>query len=142
MLNAMRPLIRGVSLMEALIALGVLSFGLMAMTRLQARQVAFATDAQSRQSATQFSSELMSLVRVDPAQVRCYTVPADAACTNAPVAALAAAWATRVNSGLPGPVATTSLYDATTGRLTVRIQWQGKGSIETRQTEVATDVRP
>jgi type IV pilus assembly protein PilV len=132
---------RGVGLMEALIALGVLAFGLMAMTRLQTRQVAFATDSQSRQTATQFSSELMALVRVDPGQVRCYTVPADAACTNATVAALAAAWAVRVNGGLPGPVATTALFDSATGRLTVRIRWQGKGSIDTRQIEVVTDVR-
>ncbi len=128
--------------MEALIALGVLAFGLMAMTRLQARQVAFATDAQSRQIATQFSSELMALVRVDPAQVLCYTVPTDAGCTVPAVAALATAWASRVTGGLPSPVAATSLYDSATGRLTVRIQWQGKGSIETRQTEVVTDVRP
>ncbi len=142
MLTRARPGARGVSLMEALIALGVLAFGLMAMTRLQARQVAFATDSQSRQIATQFSSELMAMVRVDPAQVLCYTVPAVAGCTHAAAAASTAGWAARVNAGLPSPVAATSLHDAATGRLAVRIQWQGKGSIETRQIEVVTDVRP
>lgn len=135
-------LIRGVGLFDALIALAILSFGLLAMTRFQGRMIAQTTESMSRQTAGQFSAELLSTVLVDVGNAPCYTLPQAGVCNNADAEARTADWATRVAAALPGPVNTESTLDAATGRLTVVIDWRGKESGETRRLETVTDVRP
>ncbi|MFY9510802.1 MAG: type IV pilus modification protein PilV [Rubrivivax sp.] len=131
---------RGFTLIDALIALALLAFGLLGMTRLQTRALAQATEAQSRTTAAQLGDELISSVLVDTANRNCYTLPASGACGSTVASALAANWKTRVQSGLKSGSAT-STYDATTGRMRVVISWVGKGSGETRSLEATTDVR-
>lgn len=135
-------LIRGIGLFDALIALAILSFGLLAMTRFQSRMIAQTTESMSRQTAGQFSAELLSTVLVDVNNAACYTLPLTSSCTNAAAQARTADWATRVAAALPGPVTSTATLDAATGRMTVVIDWQGKESGETRRLETVTDVRP
>ncbi len=133
---------RGVGLLDALIALAILSFGMLAMTRFQARTVAQATEAQQRMVATQLSDELLSTVLVDIGNAACYTLPQTGACASVPAKTRTATWASRTAEALPGPVTTASTIDAATGRLTVAIGWTGKGSNDPRRLEVVTDVRP
>ena len=75
--------IAGVGLLDALISLAILSFGMLAMTRFQGRMVAQTTESQSRQLATQLAGEQLSTVLVDVANAACYTKPQSGTCGNA-----------------------------------------------------------
>ena len=132
---------RGSGLLDGLIALAILAFGMLAMTRFQGRMVAQSTEAQSRQVATQFTSELLATVLVDTANAACYTLPQSGSCSNSAAIARASDWATRAAAALPGTVTSTSTLDAGTGRMTVVLGWTGKDSGDARRLETVTDVR-
>ena len=74
---------RGIGLIDALIALAILSFGMLALTRFQGRMVSQTTEAQSRSTAMRLADELMSTALVDPANLACYTMPATGVCGSA-----------------------------------------------------------
>ena len=133
---------RGVGLFDAMIALVVLSLGLLAMTRFQGRMVAQTTETQSRQVAAQFAAEHLSTVLVDVGNAPCYTWPQAGVCASALASGGTADWAARTAAALPAPVTTTSTLQAATGRLTVAITWLGKDSGDTRTLQAVTDVRP
>ncbi len=140
---------RGLGLLDAMIALAILSFGLLALTGLQSRTIARGTEAQSRLLASQFNDELLSRVLVDVANASCYTLPQVGNCASASALASTAAWATSVAAALPPPVSTSSTLDAASGQLSVLITWTTKdreaGSMAsdiTRQQLAVTDVRP
>lgn len=128
-------------MLDGLIALAILAFGLLAMTRFQGRMVAQTTESQSRQVATQLAGELLSTVLVDGANAACYTLPQAGACANASAITRTTAWSSSVAAALPGPVAATSTLNGTGERLTVNISWLGKDSGDTRTLEIVTDVR-
>ncbi len=132
---------RGSGLLDGLIALAILAFGMLAMTRFQGRMVAQTTEAQSRQVATQFSSELLATVLVDTANAACYTRPQTGTCTSSAAIVRTADWATRVAAALPGTVTSTATLNPGTGRMTVVVSWTGKDSGEARRLETVTDVR-
>ena len=133
---------RGVGLLDALIALAILSFGLLALTRFQSRAIAQTTEAQSRQVAAQLGDELLSTVLVDVSNATCYTLPQVGTCGNATAKAGTTAWQTRVTDALPGTVSSGAVLDAASGRFTVSIGWTGKASADARTLQVTTDVRP
>ena len=132
---------RGVSLIDALIAIAILSFGLIGMTRMQGRMVSSATDAQLRTTAVQLADELLNTVLVDTANAACYTVPQSGACGSATATGRAADWASRVSSTMPGSVSRAVTLDAVTGRMTVSIGWTGRDASDPRLLNVVTDVR-
>jgi Tfp pilus assembly protein PilV len=144
-MNTSRTHARGVGLFDALVALAILSFGLLAITRFQSRMVAQSTDAQARLTATQYADELLNTALVDEANAACYTVPAAGACANPTAAAAAAAWAASAAAALPSGFASTALAG---NRLTVTVRWAGKagantdGTSDTHTVEVTTDVTP
>jgi Tfp pilus assembly protein PilV len=131
---------RGFGLIDAMIALAILAFGLVGMTRLQARSLAQATESQSRMTAAQLGDELISSALVDTANRNCYTLPAAGTCASTTAKAIADDWNTRLGASLPDGTATSTL-DAGTGRLRVVISWTGKAAGETRTLEATTDVR-
>jgi len=131
---------RGFGLIDGLIALAILAFGLLGMTRLQARALAQATEAQSRSTAAQFGDELVSSALVDTANKACYTLPAAGTCGSTVAKAIADGWKTRLLAGLKDAAATAA-YDASTGRFRVVITWTGKQTGDTRTLEATTDVR-
>jgi len=122
------------------IALVILSFGVLAMTRLQGRLLAQGSEAQQRLAATQLGDELLSHALIDVNNAACYTLPQAGACGNSGAATRTSAWATRVTDALPGPATSTATING--DRFTVVITWTGKGSGDTRTLEVTTDVRP
>jgi type IV pilus assembly protein PilV len=130
----------GYSLLDALIALALLSFGLLGLTRLQTRTLAQATEAQSRATAAALADELTSSALVDVNNRNCYTLPASGTCASATASTLASSWATRVASSLPSGSAT-STYTAASGQLQVVITWTGKSTGDTRSLTATTDVR-
>lgn len=133
---------RGIGLFDALIAMVILSFGMLAMTRFQTRLVGNATEAQSRLTAAALADELLNTAMVDGALANrtCYTLPPQGGCPVAAAAARTQDWASRVAASL-SQAAASSVYDAGTGRMTVTIQWTGKGTGDTRNLEVISDVR-
>ncbi len=133
---------RGFALFDALMALAVLSFGLLAMTRFQTRMVAQTTESQTRQVATQLAAEHLSTVLVDVKNAACYTLPFAGTCANTSAKTNTAAWATRVAQSLPGTVSSTVSLDSGTGLMTLTINWTGKGAGDTRTLRTVTDVRP
>jgi len=130
---------RGVGLIDALVALALLAFGLLAMTRFQGRMVAQTTEVQSRSAAIGLADELMSTALVDPANLACYTVPAAGACGNAVARANTDAWVDRVTARLPGTASATVTVAGT--RMTVLLTWTGKESGDPRQLSLQTDVQ-
>ena len=133
---------RGIGLLDALIALAILAFGMLAMTRFQSHLVTQATETQSRQIASQLATEQLSTVLVDVRNAACYTLPQTGTCANGEAATRTSAWADRVATDLPPPVTTGAVLDAASGRFTVTITWMGKDSQEIRRLENVTDVRP
>ena len=140
---------RGLGLLDAMIALAILSFGLLALTGLQSRTIARGTEAQSRLLASQFNDELLSRVLVDVANTRCYTLPQVGNCASPSALASASAWAASVAAALPSPVSMSSTLDAASGQLSVLITWTTKDrdassatSDITRYQLAVTDVRP
>jgi type IV pilus assembly protein PilV len=132
---------RGVSLIDALIAIAILSFGLIGMTRMQGRMVTAATDAQLRTTAVQMADELLNTVLVDAANAACYTLPQPAPVQLATATARATDWSTRVTAAMPGSVTKGVLLDAATGRMTVSIGWTARDASDPRLMSVVTDVR-
>ncbi len=135
-----RLLSRGVGLLDAVIALVILSFGVLAMTRLQGRLLSQGTEAQQRLVATQLGDELLSNAIVDVGNAACYTLPQAGACGNAGAKTRTDTWATRVAGALPGPATPTATIVG--DRFTVAITWTGKGDGDARRVEATTDVRP
>ena len=133
---------RGVGLLDALIAMAILAFGMLGMTRLQARMVAQATETQTRTTAMQLGDELLNSALVDTANAACYTVPQVGVCAKAAAKTHATDWATRTKAALPGAPTAGAVLDAATGRMTVTLTWTGKESGETRTLVAVTDVRP
>jgi type IV pilus assembly protein PilV len=137
--------IRGIGLFDALVALAILSFGLLAMTRFQTRMVAQATDAQTRLTASQFADELLNTALVDAGQASCYTVPQVGTCASTAASSVTGGWKTRTLAALPSGSASSVLSG---NRLTVTLSWAGKsgattnGASDTHRVEVTTDVTP
>lgn len=136
---------RGVSLIDALIAIAILSFGLIGMSRMQGRMVSSATDSQLRTAATALADELLNTVLVDHDNAACYTLPQSGACGSAAATARTTAWAAKVAGTLPGTVTKGVALNAASGRMTVSIGWTSRerynGAPDERQIQVVTDVR-
>lgn len=127
-------------LLEALVAVLVLCFGVLALAHHQATLLALGTDAQARAAANAHAKELLTLLRVDHTHASCYQVPAQGACPQAQAAAQAQAWRDRCMQDLPSLVdATARLADP--HRLVVTLSWRSKGFQEPRVLKVTTDVR-
>jgi type IV pilus assembly protein PilV len=135
-----RRYLRGVGLFDGMIALAILSFGLLGLTRMQTNLVRQATETQARTAAVQLADELLSTALVDVDNAACYTVPAAGVCASPNARARADAWAVRALDNLPGTGAATAVLAG--DRLTVTLGWTGKDSQDPRSLEVTTDVRP
>lgn len=140
-LPAKLRLSQGVGLLDALIAMAILAFGLLGMTRLQTRMVAQATETQTRMTAMQLGDELLNTALVDTANAACYTLPQTGLCSKGEAQTLATDWETRAKAALPG-TPTAGAVLGVNGRLTVTLTWTGKESQETRTLVSVTDVRP
>lgn len=138
---------RGVSLIDGLIAIAILSFGLIGLTRMQGRMVMAATDAQFRTTAIQFADEILNTALIDNANAACYTLPATGSCSSATATATTTAWSDRVAAAFPvsGTVESTVTLGVTgPGQMTVTISWTPRDrptDDERRELRVTTDVR-
>jgi len=136
---------RGVGLMEALIALAILAFGMLAMTRFQTRLIGAGTEAQNRLVAMRFGDELLNMVRVDTDNAACYTSP-QGACASTTASSARTKWLSDVQASLPQ--SQTPVAQISGNQMTVTINWNAKATGEeesalaAHQVQVTTDVRP
>lgn len=130
---------RGFGLIEAMIALLILSLGLLTMTQLQARMVASSTESQQRMVAQQFADELLARALIDTGNRNCYTLPASGTCGDSGARAATNSWGTAVAAGLPSGSGAAAI-DVNL-RMQVTISWTGKESGASRSLVVTTDVR-
>ncbi len=131
---------RGVGLIDALIALAILAFGLLALTRFQGRITTQSTDAQWRSTANRLADELISLALLDPDNLGCYTLPAAGTCGSALARGLTDGWLERVSAALP--LGATASVTANGSQLVILITWKGKDDADAdRRLTVTTDVQ-
>lgn len=132
---------RGGGLLEGLIAIAILSVGIMGLARFQVGMLSQTTDSQSRLVAVNLVDELLTQMRVDPGNVNCYTLPQTGGCASAQAQAEAAAWQARAQAEVPGFVGVTAEREGQF-QFVVEMQWRSKAFPDTRSLEVRTDVRP
>ncbi len=129
---------RGFALFDAVVALAILAFGLLATSRLQSRSITQSTEAQSRVMAMRLADQLLSTALVDAGNRDCYTVPAAGTCGSATALQSTSDWATAVSRALPTLVSVAATGNGS--QLTVKIEWTGVATGDTRTIEVTTDV--
>jgi type IV pilus assembly protein PilV len=147
-MNTTRRRQRGVTLLDALIAIVLLAFGMLGLVGLQARLLKAGSDAQYRITAAALADRLLSMALVDAANAACYTLPANPPPTCSSVTAnnARAQWERDLDV-LPSAAATVELTTAagdstgTLRQLRVQIQWTSKEDGRTRSLEAYTDVR-
>lgn len=142
-MNTLASKQRGVGLMEPLIGIVILAFGLLGLAKFQLGMVSQTTDAQTRLSASGATEDLLTQVRVDLANLNCYRVPTasnTSACTSPPAMSRATAWEAGVKSAGFAPSADISATNPNS--FTVTLTWTDRNAKETRTQTVTTDVRP
>lgn len=131
---------KGFVLLEPLIAIVALSFGVLALAQFQIKSVAQATDNRSRLAAVAQAEGLMTLVRLDSANKGCYVLPTPTGCADVAAQAQAAAWLESVKKEVPGYISARTETVGTT-QFRVRVNWNSKAFKEARQYEALTDLR-
>ena len=124
-----------------MIAVAILSFGMLGLARFQTTLMAQTTDSRSRTTATQLADELLSTVLVDTGNAGCYTLPNPSGCTSSAAALRAADWKVRALAALPGDHTAVATLDGGTQRFTVTVTWTGKGGSDPHTLQVSTDAR-
>ena len=132
---------RGFSLVECMVSMSMLGFGLLELVSFEGRLIGQGTEAQHRMTATLLADELLNTMLVDVDHAACYTLPQTGACNSADARARAADWQARAVAALPGAPTATSRIDAATARMTVTLAWQFKPTSERRLHEVSSDIR-
>lgn len=115
---------KGYVLLESLVAMLLLTVGMLGVIGLQARTIAVNTQSQQRMQASLYASELVGLASADPVNAGCYAVLASpsADCSSYKASSLAAKWAEAALNGLPNSEVATSL--AADGTFSVTLQWK------------------
>lgn len=130
----------GSSLIESMISIVILSFGILGLARFQIGMLVQTTDSQSRLAASALAEELLSLVRVDVQNAPCYTSPAAGTCGSPFAATQAKAWSDKAAKAVPGFSSyVASMPDANT--FNVALVWNSKAFKEPRTLQVSTDAR-
>ena len=105
-------------LLEAMIGILIFSMGILAIIGMQARSIAYVSDAMYRSQASFLSNEIIGAMWVDRANLANYVMPGGASTT-------VTTWAAKVSNELPGSAANppTIAIDPATGIVTITIQW-------------------
>lgn len=110
----------GVALLEAMIAILLISFGILGIIGLQANSIAFTTDARYRVDAGALADRLVAEMWVNPANIGSYTW-AGVGSPNAVVAP----WVADVQAALPGADTLPPLINVGADNVvTITVRWQ------------------
>ena len=132
---------RGVSLVEALVAIVILSFGVLGLARFQIGMLAQGTDSQQRLAASALTDEILAVVRADLPNVVCYNLPHTGLCNSAFATAQVDAWTARVKTNVTGFTSAT-IAPVNANQVKVTINWLAESSATPHSQEATTDVRP
>jgi type IV pilus assembly protein PilV len=130
-------LTKGFSLIEVLVSMTIFAFGVLGMLGMQARAIAFSSDAKYRTDATLLTDALINDIWVDRANIANYAYPGSGTAPGA-----VQPWLTDVQSTLPSGGAKVVVNGTT---VTVTVTWQppDNGSAPAHQhTEIATIQNP
>ena len=132
----MRVAMRGMTLIEVLVAMTIFSFGILGMLGMQARAISYYSDAKNRTDAVLLSEALINDIWVNRTNMASYAYGGGAA----PLALQA--WVNEVQATLPKGAATVAVTPAT-GTVQVTITWQPpNAAIAHQHTEIATIQNP
>ncbi len=119
---------RGFTLVDGLVALTVLLFGVVGLLRLQTTVIQHNMQSRYRVQAAYMAEELVALAQADSGHAGCYaTTDGTAPTCPSPIAQAAVTdWIARIEAALPGAAALhpTVTYDAATGDFAVTVAWQ------------------
>ncbi len=126
-----RALQRGVALIEALVSVLIFSFGVLGLIGLQASAINFSVDAEDRNRATLFASDIASTMWLNGTVT--YTA-AQFATWQANIANLA------LPIGLPGGTLAITPTAGTTNSVDIKIQWTPKTDVTSTTRQLTTRV--
>ena len=132
---SMRQVSHGISLIEVLVAMTIFSFGVLGMVGMEARAIAYFSDAKFRTDAALLSDALINDAWVNRANLAGYAYGGTG---TAPAAVQP--WLNEVQGALPNAGATVAVNGQT---LTVTVTWQPPNAAAQHQhTEIATIQNP
>ncbi len=131
---------RGFTMVETMVSLLILSFGILGLAHFQMNMLAQSTDSQQRLAASALSEEVLAYVRSDLSNVGCYTLPQAGACASSFAQSLAGSWLTRAGQSISGFTGAT-LTVVGANQVSVALKWTSKSSKQPHQHVVTTDVR-
>ena len=108
----------GSSLIEALVAVMIFSFGVLGLAGLQGVMLRSQSDAKYRTDAAFMASEVMGLAWTDRTNLSLYATTPTTVCTHSKCAD----WVAKVGRGLPDGKATV-IYTAATRDLLITVAW-------------------
>lgn len=131
----------GDTIVEGLVALAILSIGLLGIIGVQGTLIGTSADAQLRMEASFYAEQLLGLAIADAANANCYAFTSP--CGNADASASATAWRAELQDRLPGAAsaAPTVTYDAANGQFAVVVQWRHPSDDTVRSVASTTVLR-
>jgi type IV pilus assembly protein PilV len=133
----------GIALIESLVAVLLLAFGILGLLRMSATLVEANVQSRERIEAAFFAEQLIGMALADPTNAPCYAVNASLTCGSTTAATNVTAWATQVASVLPGITSTANKPSgtyATDGTFSVTVSWQKPSESESHSYTATTNV--
>ena len=133
----------GVALIESLVSLVLLAFGVLGVLRMSATIVEANVQSRERIEATFFAEQLIGMALADPANAPCYAVNANLPCGSTTAAANVTAWASQVTGTLPGVTSTVNLPSGsytTDGTFSVTVSWRKASESQAHSYTATTNV--
>lgn len=131
--------IRGYGLIEALISIVILSFGILGIAQFQVVTLAKSTDNQARLQAIATADELLTMMKLDAPNSTCYTMPSAGGCASQTASTYLGTVTSQLSSTLPGFQSLTSTINGNT--VNVTIKWTSKAYKDTRSYTMVSDLR-
>jgi type IV pilus assembly protein PilV len=123
----------GFSLIECMVALVIMSFGLLGTAALQASLSQAASASSAHVAATNYANELYGRMVADYNNLGCYAYPTTGTCTSSTqdqTVADVSAWVTAINTTLPSSTVVVTANPAT-GKCAITITWAVHGVNQT-----------